>query len=371
MSDEKDAPSLVRLRQSLKGVVPPLITPLLTKTSANNEESGKEKYLHQQLDVDVEGTRTLVYNLLEGGVSALFALGSTGECPSLSRRLRRDFVRVVCQAADGKVPVLAGLIGNCAEEIAEDAEYYERVGASALVLTSPCYFRMTSQRDLRRWVLHVVEQVELPVVLYNMPDLTKTNFDVETVLELIEHQQRLSTSSEGGRGNCKIVGIKDSSGDVDYFGRLCREVKLHAKDPDFCILMGPEHLTAKAMSLGADGVVPGGSNAYPKLFVDLHEACLALRNGDTDKKKKEAIEAEVSRLSKCVDALQGIYAVEGLNWFMATKVACELKGILLGSDASQTTIAAAPPFDYGAVTDEQREKAREVLNEVDALLAAR
>jgi 4-hydroxy-tetrahydrodipicolinate synthase len=127
-------------------------------------------------------------------------------------------------------------------------------GAGAVVLAAPYYFQH-SQEDLFRYVEQTVARVALPLFLYNIPPLTKSSFEPETV--------RRAADLPG------VVGLKDSTGDPNYLHRALEA--LHDR-PRFSVLIGPEEMLLDAMKRGAHGGVCGGSNLYPKLLVDLYNA---------------------------------------------------------------------------------------------------
>jgi 4-hydroxy-tetrahydrodipicolinate synthase len=266
----------------LRGIVPPLVTPLSRRD-----------------EIDVTGTTRLLNHVIEGGVSGVFILGTTGEAPSLSYRLRRDFIHLVCQTVCGRVPVLVGITDTAFVESISLAKVASEAGARAVVLSAPYYFP-AGQTELTRYVECILEQLSLPLMLYNMPSLTKVAFDIATLKKLAVHPQ--------------IVGVKDSGGDMEYFGQL---LQLKERRPDWSILIGPEHLTAEAVLMGADGGVNGGANIYPQLFVDLYRAAVA-RDG-----------AKVEALGRTVTALQEIYAVGkyASRFIKATKCALSLHDI--------------------------------------------
>ena len=264
------------------GIVPPLITPLTDRDT-----------------IDEPGARRLLEHVINGGVAGVFILGSTGEAPSLSYRLRREFIRLCCDAVDGRVPVLVGVTDTAFVESIELARVAHDCGADAAVLTTPYYFP-AGQTELKLYIDHIVDEMPLPLMLYNMPGLTKVWFEVETLRQLTHQQQ--------------IIGVKDSSGDLEYFGKL---TALKQSRPDWTIMIGPEHLTPQAVRLGGDGGVNGAANFYPELFVGLYQA---VASGD---------DAKVATLMKRVDALQEIYEVGkyGSRFIKATKCACSLLGI--------------------------------------------
>ncbi len=204
--------------------------------------------------LDCAGLERLTEHILDGGASAVFILGSTGEGPGLSRRLRNELVGRVCALAGGRVPVLVGITDPCFTESLDLASAAGQAGASAVVAAPPFYFPL-SQPGLLRYVRRLAAEVPLPLFLYNMPAYTKLSFDPETVAR--------------AAGIPGVVGFKDSSGDLGYFKKVCSLLRGH---PAFSLLMGPEMLLADALASGAHGGVCGGANLCPALFVKLYRA---------------------------------------------------------------------------------------------------
>jgi 4-hydroxy-tetrahydrodipicolinate synthase len=112
-----------------------------------------------------------------------------------------------------------------------------------------------SQNDLSTYMEQLASELPLPLMLYNMPSCTKTAFDIETVRELSHHEN--------------IIGMKDTSGDLDYYARLALIAK---HDASFSVLIGPEELLERSIALGGHGGVTGGANMFPALYVALYEA---------------------------------------------------------------------------------------------------
>jgi 2-dehydro-3-deoxy-D-pentonate aldolase len=206
------------------------------------------------------GLERLIEHSIAGGVHGFFILGSTGEGPALSYRLRRELVERTCAQVAGRVPVLVCVTDNSLEESCTMAAHAKRAGADAVVTSTPYYFEV-SQSDLLRLVQQLASQVELPLYLYNMPRFTKASFAPETVLRASELPN--------------VWGIKDSSGELGYLRAV---VTLMQDRPDFTILVGPEHLLQQSLVMGVHGGVAGGANLFPRLYVSLYNAVLA---GDT------------------------------------------------------------------------------------------
>jgi 4-hydroxy-tetrahydrodipicolinate synthase len=265
-----------------QGIIPPLVTPLVARD-----------------ELDLPGLERLVEHVLAGGVSGLFILGTTGEAPSLSYRLRRELIDRVCRQAASRAPVLVGITDTSFVESMNLARHAADAGAAAVVLSTPYYFP-AGQTELTGYIENIIADLPLPLVLYNMPSLTKVWFEIETL-------RKLAVSE-------RIVGIKDSSGDLDYFARL---MTLREARPDWSIMIGPEAMLPDAMRLGADGGVSGGANIFPRLFVACYQAACA---GDTER---------LASAQAAIDALQQIYDIGkyASRYIKATKCALSLLGI--------------------------------------------
>jgi dihydrodipicolinate synthase/N-acetylneuraminate lyase len=226
-----------QLPRPLHGIIPPMVTPLSDRDT-----------------LDLAGLERLIEHILAGGVQGLFILGTTGEGPSLSYRLRCQLIDRVCEQVAERVPILVSISDTSLVESLNLAEYAADAGAQAVVLAPPYYFP-AGQAELLKYVEHIASELPLPVFLYNLPSHTKLCFEPETLRRLIEIPN--------------ITGLKDSSGDMIYFHQVWRLAEERA---DWTLLIGPEELLAEAVLLGAHGGVPGGANLCPRLYVDLYQA---------------------------------------------------------------------------------------------------
>jgi 4-hydroxy-tetrahydrodipicolinate synthase len=248
--------------------------------------------------LDHAGLSRLIEHLLSGGVHGVFALGTTGESPSLSYALRREMVVRTIELVRGRVPVLVGITDTSFVETVQLAKHAADCGATALVLSTPYYFP-AGQTELRYYVDELMQELPLPVMLYNIPSLTKVAFEIPTLEYLTRHP--------------KIVGLKDSGGDLGYYEQAIGLKKLR---PDWSILLGPESLLAESLKLGGDGGVAGGANIFPSLFVQLYQA---VRDNDPN---WQVLQQRVERLQKIYDV--GKYAS---RFIKATKCGASLLGI--------------------------------------------
>jgi 4-hydroxy-tetrahydrodipicolinate synthase len=229
-------------------VIPPLVTPLRDSD-----------------ELDVGGLDRLIEHVAAGGVHGLFVLGTTGEGPSLSHRLRREMVERACRLAAGRLPVLVGITDASPCESNRLAGFAADAGAAAVVVAPPFYFPI-EESDLAEYYLGLVPHLPLPAFLYNMPSHTKVNISPELVFRLLSLPN--------------LIGLKDSA-----TGATCamavREVVARER-PDFSLLIGPEEFMIQGLRAGAHGGVCGGANAFPRLFVEAYEAIANAEHSHAD-----------------------------------------------------------------------------------------
>ena len=296
----------------LSGVIPPLVTPLLS---------------HDKLDVDA--VDRIVDHVIDGGASGIFVLGTTGEGPSLNYQIRYEMVEKATSAAEGRVPVLVCVTDSSLSESLYLAEHAKSCVASAIVAAAPFYFP-PSQDAVIAWFQQLADESTLPVLLYNMPGCVRTHLEIETVVRLADHPN--------------IIGIKDSSGDMEYFQTLCGKF---AHNENFVVFMGPEELLAEAVAAGGDGGVCGGANLLPSVYSSLFTAA---EQHDT---------AEIGRLKSVVnEVFDTVYQdpIGQMNLIPALKRAMQLSGLCSN--------VIAPPLQ--AISEEHE---RQIINGLGNLLS--
>lgn len=276
------SPAFASSKKPLTGIVPPMVTPLLAPD-----------------ELDVAGLERLLDHILSGGVHGLFILGTSGEGTGLSYRLRNELIRRVCRYVGGKIPVLVGITDTSFTEAVSVAKSAADFGADAVVTAGP-YYLPTAQTELLKYIRHLVRETPLPLYIYNMPQLTKVHFAPETLRAISQLE--------------KVVGLKDSSGDMAYFDEL---LLIKQTRPDWSVLVGPEHLLLDSLQRGGDGGVNGGANFHPRLFVALYEA---VRAGD---------QFQVEQLQRQLLQLGQIYRVgqHASAVVKGMKCACSLLGL--------------------------------------------
>lgn len=260
-------------------------------------------------ELDVAGLERLIEHVIAGGVHGLFFLGTTGEAPHLSYRLRREVITRACQLVKGRLPVLIGITDTSLVEAAALTRYAADAGAQAVVTSAPYYFPL-GQPELIDFVERLLRDLVLPLYLYNMPQMTKAVFAPETFRRLAQHDS--------------IIGLKDSSGDLGYFKQLVEVVRAR---PDWRLLIGPEQFLAESVRLGGHGGVNGGAMIEPSLFVQTYEAA---KRGD---------QAQLVPLQKRVIQLGQIYSVgrHASTVIKGVKCSLSLMGLCSGVMADPLT----------------------------------
>ena len=198
--------------------------------------------------------------LIDRGVHGLYPNGSTSEFTRFTPQERRRIVEIVVDQAAGRVPVLAGAAEANVRETLAACEYYHKLGARAVAIVSPFYYRL-SPDNVYAYFREIGEHTPIDVILYNIP-MFASPIDVPTVRRLAEQCPR-------------IVGMKDSSGDLAQMMRMIEAVR--PIRPDFSFLTGWDAVLMPMLVIGCDGGVNATAGVVPELTRKLYELTLAGR----------------------------------------------------------------------------------------------
>lgn len=224
------------------GVVVPMVTPV-TKEG----------------DIDVKAVERIIDNFTKYNVSALL-MGTTGEGNSVAVEQGVKMIEAAAKAAAGRITIYAGLAGNCVSEQMEAAKKFVAAGADVIAATLPCYYALTPEQ-MMKYYTDLADALTIPLMLYNITITTHMSIPVDVIEKLSHHPN--------------IVGLKDSE---DNQERMEEILRLVADRDDFAYFCGCAANSAKALSLGADGIVPSVGNYLPKMYADLFDAGV---KGDT------------------------------------------------------------------------------------------
>lgn len=240
--------------EKIKGIVPPIITPM------NEDESLNESEFRNQIERQVKS-----------GVHGIFCYGTNGECYALSTEEKERILKIAVEQVNGRVPVYAGCGCITTRDTIELSKKAEELGADVLSLITP-YFAAISQEELYEHYAAVAKAVNIPIVLYNIPARTGCSILPETVARLSEIDN--------------IVGVKDSSGKWE---NLKAYIEL-TKDRDFAVLSGNDSLILQTLKEGGVGGIAGCANVYPHNMVSIYE-CFMRGNLEEAQKAQDAIAA--------------------------------------------------------------------------------
>ena len=210
--------------------------------------------MHSDGSVNYEELARLLEFQVENGTDAIIACGTTGEAATLTVKEHCEVLSFVCERINGRIPVIAGTGSNDTNTAIELSKSAESSGADALLSVTP-YYNKTSQTGLIRHFTTIADNIDLPMILYNVPSRTGCNIKPKTYAELCKHEN--------------IVATKEANGDISSVSQtrsLCGD-KLD-------IYSGNDDQTVPFMSLGALGVISVFSNFCPREMHQICELCL-------------------------------------------------------------------------------------------------
>jgi 4-hydroxy-tetrahydrodipicolinate synthase len=224
----------------LAGVMCALVTPM--------DENG---------EVDLEGLERLVQRVVDGGVTGICPVGSTGEGPRLSAQQRHAVVRRVRALVPDGFPVIPSPATAVATRTAEDVEALAALGCDAVLVAPPSGYLLDDD-EVRRFYEELAARSPLPIVMYNFPALTRVRISPAVVGTLAHHE--------------RIIGVKDSSRELEY-----TQAALYASSgaQDFVVLTGSDTMLIATLMVGGSGAIVGSANLVPELGVAVYDATLA------------------------------------------------------------------------------------------------
>ena len=199
--------------------------------------------------VDVAALRSLVNMQVEGGTAAIVACGTTGEPSTLSAEERETVIRETVLAADGRIPVICGTGSNNTQAVVENERRFRDLGCAAQLVVTP-YYNKTTQEGIYAHFMHIAENTELPIVVYNVPGRTGLDISPETL-------DKLALTG-------RFAALKESSYDLP---RVME--KISAVEGRMTVYCGNDDMVYPMLALGAQGVVSVLSNVAPALMSEM------------------------------------------------------------------------------------------------------
>lgn len=229
----------------------------------------------KQGELDEKALRDLVEFHIAEGTNAIVPCGTTGESATLSHEEHCRVIEIVIDQAKKRLPVIAGAGSNSTKEAVFLTEHAKKSGADAVLSITP-YYNKPTQAGLYQHFKTIAEQVDIPIVLYNVPGRTGVNMLPDTIIELSKIKN--------------IVGVKEASGSLDQAGAILQ----HTND-SFDVISGEDSLTFPMMAMGAKGVISVTANVAPKKMAQM---CKAVLENNMIKARK--LHYELIDLSKAV-----------------------------------------------------------------------
>ena len=245
--------------------------------------------------LDLKALRACVRFWLESVVSGLVPCGSNGEAPYLSRQERIKVIETVVDEVNGKIPVVAGTGSMSTKETITFTKDAKDLGADAALIVTPFYFKPTN-REMQEHYRTISEAVDLPIVVYNVPKFTGFSLETAFIHQLVSENE-------------KIIGLKDSSGNIGAITEIIRLV-----GDKISVLAGTADVALPTFLLEGKGAIIAVANVFPKLCSQLYET---FKNG-----KYEEAKTLQKRISFANEVL-----VKRYNQLSAIKEALRLQGL--------------------------------------------
>lgn len=206
------------------------------------------------LELDLDRAQQLADRLVRGGSDALIINGTTGESPTVFYPQKLELFRAVVKAVNGRVPVIANVGDNCTADTVYFAQDAQKLGVDGFMCVVP-YYNKPPQEGLYQHFKTIASNVELPIILYNIPGRCSINMDAETTLRLAHNFDN-------------IVAIKEASGDLDQVKFIIDNA------PDkFDVYSGDDSATLDIMKLGGAGVISTIGNVAPERMKEIVTLC--------------------------------------------------------------------------------------------------
>jgi len=261
-----------------QGILPALVTPFT--------EDGKQ--------VNEDALRNLVKRCMELGVSGVVPCGTTGEFVNLTAEEKKKVIDIVVDEVNGKVKVVAGTGASGTDQALEMTKYAKDAGVDAALIVTPFYLKPTD-RGIYEHFDTIASQVDLPIILYNIPQSTGLSLPWQMVEDLAQIPN--------------IVGVKDSSGQLSFILAVLEKVR-----DKINVLCGHDEIVVGALAAGCSGAILASANVVPDVWVNVYNA---IKNGDV--KTAQEQQYRVQKIARIIAKSGPVGTKEALN-MMGLKV---------------------------------------------------
>jgi 4-hydroxy-tetrahydrodipicolinate synthase len=273
-----------------EGILPALVTPFT--------DDGKT--------VDEERLRTLVNHCIELGVHGVVPCGTTGEFVNLTTEEKKRVMKAVVDEVNGRVRVIAGTGASGTGEALEMTKYAKDVGADAALIVTPFYLK-PADRGIYEHYETIASQVDLPLILYNIPQCTGLALPWQMVEDLAQIPN--------------IVGVKDSSGQLSFILAVLEKVR-----DKINVLCGHDEVVVAALAAGCSGAILASANVMPDVWVQVYNY---VKSGELQKARE--LQYRVQKIARIIAGSGAVGAKEALN-MMKIKVGPVRKPLSVGGE---------------------------------------
>ncbi|MEI7648581.1 MAG: 4-hydroxy-tetrahydrodipicolinate synthase [Methanomicrobiales archaeon] len=228
-----------------EGVLPAIITPFKRNTA---------------MGLDISGLERNIEFLMSCGIHGIVPCGSTGESATLTFEEHEKVVQITVDKVKGRIPVIAGTGSNNTAEAVRLTKAAKDIGADGVLVISPYYNKPNRSGLIKHYTK--LADLDIPVIMYNVPGRTGQNLEPDLVAELAQHPN--------------IVAIKEASGNISQISRIIEDTQ----DDEFAVISGDDNITLPIMALGGTGVISVAANVDPSRMVAMYEA---MKQGDYQK----------------------------------------------------------------------------------------
>ncbi|MGB3729921.1 MAG: 4-hydroxy-tetrahydrodipicolinate synthase [Thermodesulfobacteriota bacterium] len=201
--------------------------------------------------IDEDALKNLIEFQIENGTHGIVPCGTTGESPTLSHEEHEYVIELTVQTANKRVPVIAGTGSNSTKEAIRLTRFAKEIGADAALVVVP-YYNKPTQEGLYLHFKQIASQVDIPIILYNIPGRSGVNMTPQTIARLAADFKN-------------IIGVKEAAGSIPQASKI-----LQLCGMDFLVLSGEDALNFPLLTIGARGFISVTANIAPKDVSNLY-----------------------------------------------------------------------------------------------------
>jgi 4-hydroxy-tetrahydrodipicolinate synthase len=273
-----------------EGIFPALVTPFT--------DDGKA--------VDEERLRTLVGHCLELGVHGVVPCGTTGEFVNMSTEEKKRVIKIVIDEVNGRVPVIAGTGASGTDQTVEMTRYAKDAGATAALIVTPFYLK-PADRGIYEHYYTIANEVDLPIILYNIPQCTGLDLPWQMVEDLAQIPN--------------IVAVKDSSGQLKFILAVLEKVR-----DKINVLCGHDEVVVAGLAAGCSGAILASANVIPDIWVQIYDH---VKKGELQQARD--LQYKVQKIARIIAGSGAVGTKEALN-MMKIKVGPVRKPLSVGGE---------------------------------------